>query len=121
MNELIAFINIIIVDKDNTYLTKLVGDRVVNGYIAIPEDHPYYGMSHNELILDIPLTYSSTGKEAIKCLKNIKFIDDPCDLKDYWVLGFETGNYTDDSKIRSEEAVVKELLHLREQLEEVYE
>lgn len=72
----------------NPYLSTL------NGYVLVPEGHPWYGVHYNDPTLeDVEvhggLTYSGDGLGA--WAETYRF---PLP-KGYWLLGFDTGHWTD--------------------------
>lgn len=96
----------------------------LNGYVALPKGHPYYGKHYDNIYVDIHggLTFSRGGNgEEWE--------------KGYWWLGFDTGHYMDYSPGLTEQLkltagirsgpeehyrnihyVTKEVKHLAEQL-----
>jgi len=99
-----------------------------NGYILIPNDHPFYGINCNEIynISDISihggLTFSSEF-DSDNFLKwvNAREIDGDITLdnyikfNNYWIIGFDTNHYNDNSSNCTKEYVLSETLSLFEQ------
>lgn len=127
-----------------------------NGYVAVPEDHKYFGYDcykiseivevHGGITLSEPVicgTKTSEGfdispqyvgkinlliakgefldsidnkKESKRIIK--EFWESLKDGDDWWIFGFDTAHYGDDSLIWDREAVVAETLNLLKQMEE---
>jgi hypothetical protein len=80
-----------------------------NGYVAIPKEHPYFGVNYNDIDdIDINggLTYSDSS-----------IIGQPSETKGMWIVGFDTLHSWDNSTMwPNEQSVMKEAERLKEQL-----
>lgn len=130
MKELIVFTNSSINDKLNSQSSVFpmmpvgYGVGAANGYVAVPKDHPYYGLGYDDVDVDVHggLTYSASGEDVLESFPNIDILEgNEGNLKDYWVFGFDTCHYGDNLERWPIEAVIDETLYLRKQLEEAYE
>lgn len=90
-----------------------------NGYVLIPEGHPlygnrdYYADCFNSLDVHGGITYSEKDVPS----KKAEFITDKPDPGcEYWVLGFDTAHYRDNTSM-DKEWVARETLRFKEQLE----
>lgn len=84
-----------------------------NGYVALPEDHKWYSMPHDDVPVEIHgrLTYSAY------------LVDGSTPLhfhNDLWVLGFDTCHDGDNLGNWSRENCYKEVMRLVEQCEDAY-
>lgn len=71
-----------------------------NGYVGLPEWHPYHGLSYDEIPVNVHggLTYAQ--------------LDDETNL---WIIGFDTNHFGDDMKHYDFEYVKNETLNLMNQ------
>ena len=92
----------IVKSERNPYLEKGWG----NGYVRIPEGHPYYGKHYEDIPVDVhgSLTFS-----------NHIFGKDEYFSDGYWV-GFDTAHYGDTKERWSIHAVMFETLYLFKQI-----
>ena len=79
------------------------------GYIGIPKGHPLYGVTHDNIDVDVhgALTFSSHSK---KC----GFLDEADRDADLWIVGFDTAHYNDSQANWPKEAVEAETRRLAE-------
>ena len=82
-----------------------------NGYVILPEEHPYYGKEYDDINVDVHggLTFSESAKD----------LDWPeIDAKDKkgWVIGFDTAHYGDSIYTWPIYKVEEELKRLAKQL-----
>lgn len=74
-----------------------------NGYVGIPEGHPWYGKHYLDLEdVDVHggITYSEIGTY---------------EGRNYWVIGFDTGHYSDDISTWTKDRVREETINLYQQ------
>ena len=130
MKELIVFTNSSINDKLNSQSSVFpmtpvgYGVGAANGYVAVPKDHPYYGLGYDDVDVDVHggLTYSASGEDVLESSPSIDILEgNEGNLKDYWVFGFDTCHYGDTLETWPMKAVISETLNLKRQLEEAYE
>lgn len=92
-----------------------------NGYVAIPKDHPLFGVEYSEVDIDVycGLTFAERS-EAVNTgfdKSKTEYLDG--ELPDgYWVFGFDTMHYGDSIETRPREWCIAETNSLKEQLEE---
>lgn len=130
MKDLIAYINSTANNSFNklssTFPMMSAGHGVgyANGYVAVPKDHPFFGMGYDDVDVDIHggLTFAAPGNNIIKDLPETEVLEGCLyDLnEDWWVFGFDTCHYMDNLDNWPREAVIDETLNLKKQLEEVY-
>lgn len=102
------------------------GCGVCNGYVAVPPEHPLYGLDY-ETAYDMlrkagyegchhGFTYSDPKKQK---LDSEKILCDnlPDDFDDWWVFGFDTCHCDDNINVWNEGAVISETLDIKEQLD----
>lgn len=84
-----------------------------NGYVALPKDHPWYGLDYNEIPADVHggLTFGQLASDWSE-----QFDFDP----ESWVIGFDTAHFGDNLNVWPKESVVEETLRLFEQVNECY-
>lgn len=79
-------------------MAKLLGDKFVyvgeaNGYVAIPPDHPFYGLGIEDdkvqSLTDLGISYAGMYIELFE-LEQIEFYSDERPGFDWWVFGFDT-------------------------------
>lgn len=107
-DELIAFV------VENTWLPGL-SHGWGNGYVAIPEGHPCYGLHYDEIHdqYDISLNGGLTYSDS-------KMTRQPKGTKGMWVVGFDTCHYDDTiEKWPDADTVMKEAESLKQQLEDL--
>jgi hypothetical protein len=94
---------IIIAPIDPEFI-KLCDRGLANGYVAIPKDHPWFGLEYEEIPCDVHggLTFGR-----------------PCNIFDseYWMIGFDTAHYQDTSGIWPIFRVFNEAMGLFAQVE----
>jgi len=92
----------IVKSEPNPYLEKGWG----NGYVRIPEGHPYYGKNYEDIPVDVhgSLTFS-----------NHIFGKDEYFSDGYWV-GFDTAHYSDTLQRWPVDRVMEETLYLFKQI-----
>ena len=86
-----------------------------NGYVAIPPEHPMYGLHYDVLnALDISvhggLTY---GRKA----GTLDWRNQPANTDDYWIFGFDTVHCDDTAEMWPPEKVMNEAVRLAEQIQ----
>lgn len=88
-----------------------------NGYVAIPPGHPCYNKHYDEIDVEVHggLTFSHDANSLIVLGRHPEVLTE--DFKDYWIVGFDTRHYEDSRDRWPKEAVEKETLRLKEQLE----
>ena len=93
---------IIIAPIDPEFI-ELYDRGLANGYVAIPKDHPWYGMEYHDIPCDIHggLTFSRT------CI-----IFD----SEYWMIGFDTAHCDDNQNTWSLFRVYNEAVRLLDQV-----
>lgn len=79
----------------------LVQGGLYNGYVAIPEGHPYHGVGYDELNEKINIHGGLTYAEM---------------EGDYWVIGFDTMHFGDTAKRWDVASVAKEAESLLKQV-----
>lgn len=100
--------------RKNTFLPS-ISHGFGNGYVLIPEDHPYHGISYENIRVDVHggLTFSEiVDEEFIKDWKDSLSEED----LGSWCVGFDTYHFGDNLLKWSEENVEKETIRLKEQL-----
>lgn len=87
-----------------------------NGYVAIPKDHPCFGMSYDDIHdkynirVHGNLTFSDTSD-------HVKPNSFPKSVKEMWIIGFDTLHYNDDyEKWPDEASIIAEAEKLKKQL-----
>ena len=85
-----------------------------NGYAVIFKGHPMYGKSYNEIPIDVHggLTFS----HDVNSLNRESFPEITDEMKDGWMIGFDTAHYSDDMERWPKEEVKRETEHLKSQL-----
>ena len=88
-----------------------------NGYVVIPEGHPYYGKHYDDIpvVVHGGLTFSEFAKDLD--WKELSMED----LDSGYVVGFDTAHYGDNIINCDENFVVQETLRLKKQLEDIWE
>jgi len=92
-----------------------------NGYVAIPKEHPYFEKSYWD-IKDIEIHGGLTLSEELEDFvpEIIEWIgEQPENLDNYWVFGFDTCHYGDNSTNWNKDNVIKEVERLEQQLLEI--
>lgn len=93
-----------------------------NCYVAIPQEHPLYGMCYGAINIKIHggLTFSgsfgSMKKEIIREPEKVEYLDGEFS-NDCWVFGFDTLHFGDNPQNRSREWCIMEVTRLKEILE----
>lgn len=129
MKELIAFINSTVnnmVNNLNSVFPQISSFTCgyANGYVAVPEDHPYYGLGYDDIDVKVHggVTFACPGNNLPEGWEESELIEGNIgNLDDYWVFGFDTLHAGDDLESWPRGAVIEEVLYLKKQLEEVYE
>ena len=127
--KLIAFLNKARNDEYREAMsqTSLKSDcGYANGYVAVPPEHPYHGVSYDKMLVDVhgALTFDASAKEINSSInpnwEKIEFIGDETELPDdYWVFGFDTLHCHDTIHTWPRERCVEETLKLNDQLEQM--
>jgi hypothetical protein len=94
-----------------------------NGYVIIPQEHPYYAKSYWD-INDIDIHGGLTLSEPLSVFPEnvIEWIGEkPEILENYWVFGFDTCHLGDNKDNWNKKSVIKEVEQLEKQLLEIYE
>jgi len=96
-----------------------------NGYILIPNNHPSYGVSYddmNTISVHGGLTYGQffDSKSFLEWIDNLEIdgdvtIDNYKKLDNYWMIGFDTNHYGDSIEKCSKEYVIHQSEYLMEQ------
>ena len=78
-----------------------------NGYVRIPEGHPFYGKEYNEIDVSVHggLTFS----------EHVTITDGDVLPEGFWI-GFDTFHHGDDSIYWTERRVLEETIHLFSQV-----
>lgn len=129
MKELIAFLNSTVNDGLNNLSCNVLPmfslqAGAANGYVAVPKDHPYYGLGYDDVNVKVHggLTFSCPGNNLPESWQESELVTGNLhDLKDYWVFGFDTCHHGDSLETWPRDRVIEEVLSLKKQLEEVYE
>lgn len=92
-----------------------------NGYVLVPRTHKLFGMdteaAGNFIDLDVQRGITWADGELPGEAYDFEFITErPDNLKDYWVLGFDTSYFGDDSSL-DEAWVTRKTLRLKKYLE----
>lgn len=93
-----------------------------NCYVAIPQEHPLYGMCYGAINIKIHggLTFSgsfgSMKREIIRKPEKVEYLDGEFS-NDCWVFGFDTLHFGDNPQNRSREWCIMEVTRLKEILE----
>lgn len=112
-----------------------------NGYVAVPPGHPCHGVSyfdepvsglevHGGITFSEPVIYPEKihgieiNPEAVgkrnEVLGKAEYITDKKDIPDdWWIFGFDTCHYGDDSENWCMERVVDETMKLKDELEKL--
>ena len=96
--------------KENTWLNGMEHGWG-NGYVIIPKGHKLHGKHYDDIDVDVhgDLTFSKSAKE-------LDWPEIPENLKDGWVVGFDTAHYADTQSRWPKSAVQTEVERLKEQL-----
>ena len=92
-----------------------------NGYVAIPKEHPLYGVSYNNVDIDIHggLTYAEYSEFTNKNFDKYKVELLDGELPNgYWVFGFDTMHYMDSIVNCPREWCIMEVKRLKNILED---
>lgn len=111
-----------------------------NGYVAVPPTNKYHGKHYDDLgnievhggltfsepVINGERSFGSKRKINSKyigkrnsVLNNIEFVSDNTEIgDDWWIVGFDTMHWGDNSILWNKKAVIKETLDLQRQLEE---
>lgn len=136
MDNLVAFI------KSNSWANfTFLENGEYNGYVAVPPTNQYHGKSWEEMdeLVNVHggVTFSEPATNG-KCafgskreykpeyvgkpcciLKNVEYITDNTEIgNDWWIFGFDTFHFNDNRINWDKQAVIKETLWLKHQLEE---
>lgn len=114
--------------KTYKFLVKTFGDEFTkgeyNGYVIIPQEHPYYAKSYWDIIDDIDIHGGLTLSEPLRMFPEnvIEWIGEkPEILENYWVFGFDTCHLGDNKGNWNKKSVIKEVERLEKQLLKIYE
>lgn len=89
-----------------------------NGYVIIFKDHPMYGKHYNDINGDISVHGGLTFSHHTSDMKNFTGYSDE-EIKDGWVIGFDTAHFCDNSYNWPKREVVRETERLRKQMVEL--
>ena len=84
-----------------------------NGYIIIPETHPWFGMEYNDIPVEVHggLTFGNViTEDMLEHWDNLTKDD-----IGKWLIGFDTNHYNDNMSRWPKEKVIKEAKRLLEQ------
>ena len=88
-----------------------------NGYVCIPEGHPLYGVSYDDIHTLIPNLSVNGGLTFSRYAKDLNWEAIPEGCENTWIVGFDTLHYGDTIERWPKEAVQAETERLKEQLE----
>lgn len=93
-----------------------------NGYVAVPPEHPLYRKGYDKpevekLDVHGGVTFAYT---ADKLPTATEYLDHKVPPRDWWVFGFDTCHYGDNSDKWNLENCTKETRRLQKQLEELF-
>lgn len=95
-----------------------------NGYVLLPHNHPLYGVNYNDIPVNIHggLTFGEyfNSKDFLRWTKDRKVLGDVTldnykKFDNYWIIGFDTNHFGDDSTTCSETYVLSETQNLLDQ------
>jgi hypothetical protein len=95
----------------------MVGAGWGNGYIAVPPGHPWHGKDYDEIDCDVHggLTFGEFAPQIYGWDDSHKSIPE-----NYYVLGFDTAHYGDNSETCDESFVLQEVENLKDQAEKAW-
>ena len=105
-NKIITFL------RENTWLADEILDRGWgNGYVVVFKGHPAYGKHYDEIDVDIHggVTFSESSND-------IDWPEITEEMRDGWVIGFDTAHYSDNMERWPKEEVKIETEYLKSQL-----
>jgi hypothetical protein len=91
-----------------------------NGYVAIPKEHPLYGISYNDVDVDVHggLTFAEKSEVVNDLFDKNKTEYLESELPNgYWVFGFDTMHFMDNLDNCPREWCIAETNRLKQQLE----
>ena len=108
-----------------------------NGYVLIPEDHPLYGMDSDSIDEELPysihggISFAKSHLEAKNVISESEVLtisdgvdkfglNEDCYANKYWVVGFDTAHYGDNSTNWNKTAVTAETEKLFVMLQMLY-
>jgi hypothetical protein len=91
-----------------------------NGYVIIPKDHPFYGKNYDEIDNLMPDLDVHGGLTLSHPTDDLDWPELPKNSKGTWIVGFDTAHIYDTPEEWTKEAVIKETIKLKEQLETFY-
>lgn len=99
-------------------INPLIPHGYANGYVAVPQNHPLWGKDYDDEELwniDVHggLTYSDSWRDQFP---NAELLDGEVP-KGYWIFGFDTAHYGDNSENCDRQYCINEVTSLKEQLE----
>jgi len=97
----------------NTWLTDEVLRGWGNGYVAVPKGHPWYGINYMDIDADVHggLTYGQMAED----ISHFPLEFQNCQ---YYIVGFDTCHYKDNSANCDKKYVLAETARLKKQAEE---
>lgn len=121
--KLVAFINSDVNKRNNESPEfMMLQSGYANGYVAIPPSHPDYGknlMDDESIEVHGGVTFCESYATCKKRFKNMEFIGEASGVKGHWwVIGFDTCHFLDSLERCPREYVIKEVNHLKSQLEQ---
>lgn len=108
MEELQYFI------RSNTWASDLIGRGWGNGYVALPKEHPCYGMDYNKI--DVRVHWGLTFGDYADNLYKEDWELIPEGLEGTYIVGFDTSHCDSAELFPTEKEVLEETLSLRNQL-----
>lgn len=98
-----------------------IGTGEYNGYVAVPPEHPLYGKGYDESeVEDLDVHGGVTYADYAKQLPTAsEYLDPKEPPRDWWVFGFDTCHYGDNSDEWNLETCTEETRRLQKQLEEL--
>lgn len=89
-----------------------------NGYVIIPKNHPWWNKPYedlnNEIYVHFGLTYGQIVTPSIIMSFNTKELNDS--HIGMYLIGFDTGHYTDTLKLWPKKRVIEETQYLEKQV-----
>ena len=93
-----------------------------NGYVAVPPEHPLFGKGYDKPEVEAldahgGVTFAGKASDVDDIDIYLDCKEPPCD---WWVFGFDTCHYGDNSDKWNLESCTEETRRLQEQLEELF-
>jgi hypothetical protein len=101
-----------------------------NGYVLLPKFHPFYGVDYDDIDVNIHggLTFGQKfdGGYFLEWVEGVEIdgditLDNFNDFDGYWIIGFDTSHYGDNSYICSKSYVLNETNDLLDQCLDIKE